>query len=154
MADVERIGELWEQLVIYHHALDARLPAPALNGGHLYARRVADKLDDSHTRVFVAQHDGRVIGFALGVIVDLVPEMFASDRGGFLADIYVEDDFRRQGIGRRLVDALAAWFRSRGVNHLELYVAARNHEGRSFWASLGGTEVMQRVRVELTENND
>lgn len=149
VTDAEAIGQLWEQLVTYHRTLDPALPRASENGADLYARRIRDKVGDSHTRTFVAESNGRIIGFVLGVIVDLVPEMFASETGGFLADIYVEPNYRRSGVGRALVKALSDWFQSRGVDYLELYVANSNTEGRAFWAALGGRDMMRRIRVPL-----
>jgi ribosomal protein S18 acetylase RimI-like enzyme len=148
--DAEAIGQLWTELVTYHRRLDGRLPRATENGAELYARRVIDRLGDDYTRVLVVENDdGEVIGFAIGVIVDLVPEMFAGESGGFLADIFVAEDYRRGGVGRRLVDALADWFRSRGVEYMEWYVASENQAGRDFWASLGGRDVMVRMRISL-----
>lgn len=148
-ADAEDIGQLWEKLVSYHHALDNQLPTATGEGGSVYARRIANRIEDTHTRALVAAHDGQVIGFALGVIVDMMPEMFEQEIGGFLADIYVEDDYRRLGVGRRLVHEMGQWFRSRGIQHMEWYVAARNRDGRTFWESLGGRDIMVRMRMEL-----
>jgi GNAT superfamily N-acetyltransferase len=150
--DADAIGVLWEQLVAYHRALDTRLPQATTNGGRLYARQIQDRLNDTFSRIYVAvdpDREERVVGFVVGVVVDLVPEMFVPEKGGFLADIFVSADYRKRGVGRALVEALADWFRSRGVQHIELYVAARNQEGRSFWEALDGDEVMIRVRMEL-----
>ncbi|MBC7871347.1 MAG: GNAT family N-acetyltransferase [Chitinophagaceae bacterium] len=146
---VDAIGELWVKLVAYHRGLDDKLPESAKDGGKLYARRILDRLEDTHARAFVAERDGLVIGYALGVIIDLVPEMFAQETGGFLADIFVEESERGHGIGRKLVDAMSEWFHSRGIAHMELYVASRNESGRAFWEAVGGREIMRRIRIEL-----
>jgi ribosomal protein S18 acetylase RimI-like enzyme len=148
--DADAIGQLWAELVSYHRRLDGRLPLAAENGAERYARRVVDRLDDDYTRVLVAENEaGSIVGFAVGVVIDLVPEMFAPESGGFVADIFVAETYRRSGVGRQLVDALADWFRSRGLEHMEWYVAAQNQAGREFWASLGGRDVMVRMRIEL-----
>jgi GNAT superfamily N-acetyltransferase len=151
-ADLEPIGMLWEKLVAYHRELDLRLPVAAVDGAERYTNRISDRLDDSYTRVLVAQlpgDDGQVVGFALGVIVELVPEMFVKESGGFLADIFVEAEYRRRGTGRQLVEMLADWFRSRGVEYMEWYVAAQNTTGRAFWEMMGGHDVMVRMRIDL-----
>lgn len=153
-ADAETIGRLWENLVTYHQALDDALPTAVIDGHKVYARRVVDRLHDTHTRILVAVDGDRVIGYVLGVIVDLVPEMFAPEEGGFLADIFVEESYRGRGIGRKLVISMAEWFRSRGVSYLEWYVAARNEFGRSFWKAIGGREIMIRMRAELKRTDN
>lgn len=154
LGDADAIGQMWEKLVTYHRELDMALPRSAPNGARLYAQRIREKVGDSHTGIFVAEVKNKPVGFVLGLIVDLVPEMFAPEIAGFLADIYVETGFRRTGIGRALVQALSDWFQSRGVGYIELYVANSNVEGRAFWASLGGRDMMRRVRVPLNGEND
>lgn len=147
--DIERIGEMWEKLVTYHQQLDERLPQASERGGELYGLRIIQHLEDTHTRILVAEVDGRLVGYTMGMILDLVPEMFRPQIGGFLADIFVEPDFRRNGIGGALVEALVAWFRSRGVQYMEWYAASQNQAGRAFWEALGGHEIMIRMRTDL-----
>jgi len=148
-SDAVVIGKMWEKLVTYHRRIDDDMPQATANGPELYARSLMNRLEDSHTRVLVAEVDGRVVGYVLGVVVDLVPEMFEHEAGGFLADIYVEDAYRGRGIGRALVENLAAWFRTHGVNHFEWHVAASNVEALGFWRALGGRDLMIRMRANI-----
>jgi GNAT superfamily N-acetyltransferase len=146
--DVDAIGELWLQLVAYHRQIDPEnMPESAPDGARRYAVRVGDSLDDSHTRVFVAEDNGRVVGYVMGVIVDMLPETFSAARSGFLADIYVLPDYRGQGVGRSLVEALRAWLQGRGVTHYEWFVAEKNSDARAFWQKVGGIDVMIRMRA-------
>ncbi len=147
--DIDAVARLWESLVDYHRQLDADLPPAAPQGARRYARRLLDRIDDPMTRVLVADVDGMVVGYVLGVVVDLAPEMFMQEASGFLADIYVDQAYRRQGVGRALVEALVAWFAQRGLHYYEWHVAALNQESVAFWRSLGGREVMLRMRGEI-----
>ncbi|MCU0496591.1 MAG: GNAT family N-acetyltransferase [Anaerolineae bacterium] len=149
-SDTEAIAQLWEKLVAYHRALDPDLPDAATNGGRLYAQRLSDRMNDSHTRIFVAVEDGQVVGYVLGVIVDLVPEMFQPEIGGFLADIYVDAPYRGRGIGRDLVETLMAWFQERQVRYVEWFVASKNADAQAFWTSLGGRDMMIRMRINFS----
>lgn len=149
--DQEAIARLWAGLVAYHHQRDAALPAAAYQGPKRYARRVVQRLDDPHHCVLVAELDERVVGFVLGMVVDLLADIFDQKPIGFLADIYVDETCRRRGIGRALVAALAAWFRERGLRSFEWQVAACNPEGLAFWRAMGGRDVMVRMRAELED---
>lgn len=149
--DADAIARMWEDLVRYHRDIDGDLPDSMPNGGSVYAQRLTNRLNDTHTRVLVAEADGRVVGYVLGVIVDLVPEMFAQEDGGFLADIYVDSAYRGKGIGRALVETLSEWFRERGVRYFEWYVAAHNQSGRAFWNAVGGRDMMIRMRTNLRD---
>jgi GNAT superfamily N-acetyltransferase len=154
MDDGDAIGELWLALVAYHQALDAALPGAAPGGQHRYVRRLLDRLDDRRTRVLVAEVDGRVVGYALAMVADLMPDIFDQQASGFLSDIYVEADARRLGIGRALIEALKTWFREQGVLHFDWHVSAQNHEGIAFWRAVGGRDVMLRMRSQIEEDHD
>ncbi|MBE2268478.1 MAG: GNAT family N-acetyltransferase [Anaerolinea sp.] len=147
--DIDAIARLWLALVEFHREIDGDLPAAAPNGALRYARRLIDRVEDSQSRVLVAEADGHVVGYVLGMVVDLVPEMFAQPPSGFLADIFVDAEHRRQGVGRALVDALAAWFREHGLDYYEWHVAARNTAAVEFWRAVGGRDVMLRMRGEI-----
>lgn len=56
---------------------------------------------------------------------------------GYLADMYVLPEYRRQGIGSKLFDLAQRWFSENGITHVELNVLAKNLPGRSFWKSKG-----------------
>lgn len=146
--DVFEIGQMWEKLAQFHNMLDSALPPAARGGGAVYARRLIARLSDAQTRVIVAEHDGALIGYALAVVVDVIPDMFIQENSGFLADIYVDDAYRRQGVGRMLVDDITAWLAGQGIRSFEWYVAEHNTAGKRFWESVGGRRVMIRMRAE------
>ncbi len=115
----------------------------------LYASRLLERRDDPDTRTFVAEVDGEAVGYVLGAVIDMLPDLFEHDDVGFIADIYVAESFRRHGIARALVDTINAWFAEQGVAHTEWQVADANAAGRRFWESVGGRPLMTRMRVEL-----
>ena len=150
-ADAERIGELWEEMVAYHAALDPQTFRPADRGAERYARGILDRLRDSGARVLVAEIDGAVVGYVNGVIADITTELFMPLRCGLLADIYVQTAYRRRGLGKQLVERMMLWFRSRSVSHFEWHVSAGNHEALAFWKAIGGETTMLRMRASLPE---
>jgi ribosomal protein S18 acetylase RimI-like enzyme len=153
-ADAPAIARLWQSLVSYHQTLDAALPVAAPDGAGRYTERVLQHLDDPYTCALIAEDNEQVVGFVLGMIVDLLPDIFAQEPGGFLADIYVDAAHRRHGIGSLLVTSLQQWFREQGVTHYDWHVAANNPEALAFWRALGGREVMIRMRASLRDQHD
>jgi len=150
-SDAERIGELWSEMVAYHAELDAQTFRPAERGAELYARGILDRLNDPQARVLVLEMDGEVAGFINGVVADITTEMFMPLRCGLLADIYLRAAYRRRGFGRQLVERLALWFRSQGVDHFEWHVSARNQAALAFWRSIGAETTMLRMRAAIRE---
>lgn len=151
--DASAIGQLWSQMIAYHVALDPAMPIAAPDGAQRYQRRIEGRLDDPMTRVLVAEIDGQVIGYVLGMVVDLTPEIFEQMHGGFVADIFVLPDYRRQGIGRELVERLMLWFQSKQISYFEWHVAKSNIDGVAFWESIGGRTVMLRMRANIEGGN-
>lgn len=147
--DVEKIGQMWEKLAMLHHDLDPALPPAAMGGGRVYARRLVGRLNDPLTRLVVVESDGSLVGFALAVIVDVIPDMFVQENTGLLADIFVEETHRRRGIGRLMVDDIKSWLRANGVRRFEWHVAEKNRAGCDFWKAMGGERVMVRMRADI-----
>ncbi len=147
--DEGAIARLWLELSEYHVALDPRLPVPVDGAAELYATRLLERRDDQYTRTYVAEVDGEVVGYVLGAVIDMLPDLFAHDDVGFIADIYVAESYRRHGIARRLVEAINGWFVGEGVSHTEWQVAAANESGRRFWEAVGGRPLIVRMRVDL-----
>ena len=150
-ADADRIGELWAEMVAYHAELDEQTFRPAGAGAELYARGILSRLNDADARVLVVELEGEVIGFVNGVIANITTEMFMPLRCGLLSDIYLKEGYRRQGLGRQLVERLTLWFRSQGVRTFEWHVSARNSEALAFWKSIGGETTMLRMRAPIPE---
>jgi len=56
---------------------------------------------------------------------------------------------RRQGVARRLVEAVREGLRSKGAPRLVLHTASKNVAARQFFAALGFRETMLELTVEL-----
>jgi ribosomal protein S18 acetylase RimI-like enzyme len=145
--DQDAIARMWEALSAYHTRLDARMPQMAAGAPAAYASRLIEMRSDAHTRAFVAEVDGATVGYVLGAIVDLTPDLFEHEDVGFVADIYVEPALRRRGIARQLFDALCHWFAQQNVYRVEWQVAVANEEARRFWESVGGRDLVVRMRL-------
>lgn len=60
---------------------------------------------------------------------------------GCINGIYVKDEARRQGLGRKLFDAAVEWFKRENINYLELYHMANDERAAAFWQNMGFTVV-------------
>jgi ribosomal protein S18 acetylase RimI-like enzyme len=91
--------------------------------------------------VYVALDDnGRVVGFAIGG----PPREDAREGTGELYNLGVQASHRRRGLGRRLVQAVAAHLAQRGMLALIIGCLATNTRGRRFYEALGGRVVGER----------
>jgi GNAT superfamily N-acetyltransferase len=80
-------------------------------------------VDEGRTRVAV--DGGRIIGFSTISVIAPITE---------LDDLFVDPDWMRQGVGTALVDDLANFARSEGIERIEV---TGNPHARSFYEAVG-----------------
>ena len=147
--DVGRIGELWLEMIEYHRGFDESMFRASAKGAALYSENIQNRLSDRFTRVLVAEVRGEIVGYALGMILDVTTELFMPMRSGFVSDIYVVGEHRRRSHGRQLVERLVLWFQAQDVRSFEWHVTAKNHNALKFWEAIGGQITMLRMRAEI-----
>jgi aminoglycoside 3-N-acetyltransferase I len=88
----------------------------------------------THHLLVAYDADGRPVGFVSGV------ETTHPDKGTemFLYELGVDASVRRRGVGRRLVEELAALARRHGCHGMWVSVATDNEPARATYASAGG----------------
>ncbi|ONG57243.1 GNAT family N-acetyltransferase [Pseudoroseomonas deserti] len=110
----------------------------------VYRRGLVERRDGEALFVAIARDTpdgpGQVVGFASGG-----KARRSGLAEGEIATLYVLDDWRDQGIGRRLLRAAAAHLAAIGCHSAMLWVLTEN-PARWFYQHLGG----RRVAVELT----
>ncbi|MCI0705232.1 MAG: GNAT family N-acetyltransferase [Planctomycetia bacterium] len=90
---------------------------------------------------FVALNEvGEVIGVSLAG---------HDGRRGYLHHVAVAEAFRKQGLGRLLVERCAAVLKLEGIEKINLWVKADNAAGLAFWNRVGGRERRDIVTVSI-----
>ena len=88
---------------------------------------------------FVAEEDGNIAGVIIA----------GNDgRRGYIYHTAVSPDYRRRGIGSKLVDEALKALKELGINKVALVVFSRNEHGNAFWEKVGFN-----VRDDLTYRN-
>jgi GNAT superfamily N-acetyltransferase len=93
----------------------------------------------SNDRTLVAEADGDVVGYAsIGGA-----RAGGSDAGEIYA-LYVETDWREQGVGRALIETAFARFRRRGLKAAFIWCLEGNTAARGFYLRCGGKLLGER----------
>jgi GNAT superfamily N-acetyltransferase len=113
--------------------IDASGPAWQLEGERHVRQRLGLDL-----AVFVAAHPedaDRLVASAAGTIAARLPgPRNGAGRVGYVQWVSTEPDFRRRGLGRRLMESLLAWYGANDVANVELHATP---DGEPLYRSLG-----------------
>ncbi len=91
-------------------------------------------LGNPFARVVVAENGDRAVGMVSGQLVVSTAE------GGpavLVEDVVVSACFRQRGIGRRLLDEIAAWAAAKGAGRLQLLADRNNGAALAFYEKTG-----------------
>ncbi|MGG3007122.1 N-acetyltransferase family protein [Geobacillus stearothermophilus] len=103
-------------------------------------------LRQSNHSVFVAEENGRVVGFVSGGR-NRASDGSAAQYDGELYAIYLLKEAQGKGLGRQLVQALVGDLTQKGIHSLAVWVLTDN-PSRGFYERLGGEKVAEE-RVEI-----
>jgi ribosomal protein S18 acetylase RimI-like enzyme len=150
-ADAAAMGQLGELLVRMHHDFDPqRFLEPTPQTAQGYGAFLGRQIGEPDAIIIVAERDGNIIGYAYGS-VEGYDYMSLRGPAGALQDIVVDPAYRRQGVGRMLLDAIIAALEARGVPRTLLSTAVRNEAAQRLFASVGFRPTMIEMTKETTE---
>jgi len=137
--DAADAARLWMQSAKEHTSHDL-IYTTSPGAERVMQRFLADLTSSSHAFLFVAEYDGRSVGFVSGELRESSPT-FRPKTWASVDDVFVESNYRNLGVGRALVEGVKAWAKERGADGVSLQVAAANAKGRKFYEDLGFREV-------------
>ncbi|MDP5008894.1 MAG: GNAT family N-acetyltransferase [Glaciimonas sp.] len=90
--------------------------------------------------VFVAEIDGKIIGFAAGITLKEAKLGYDAE----LTALYLIPSVQRAGIGRRLVAHVATALAAAGANNMLVWVLSENKIARDFYVKLGAELLLEQ----------
>lgn len=145
-ADLPAIGRLGALLVRTHHDFDPkRFLAATSQTEHAYGSFLGTQLDDPNIIILVADRYGEVIGYTYAGVEG---NDYMSLRGpaGVLYDIVVDPAYRKQGVGRMLLDTTLEELKARGAPRVVLSTAEKNASAQRLFDRAG----FRRTMIEMT----
>jgi len=147
--DQKELGRMAGALVRMHHALDPQrffLVEPIEEG---YGRWLVRTSKSDKSIMIVAESAGTVVGYAWATLEER-DWMMLLDACAALQDIWVDEDARRHGVARALLERVAERAAARGAPRLVLSTAAKNETAQRFFESMGFRRTMIEMTRELT----
>lgn len=119
LADYDEVIDLWRST-----------EGIGLSSADTY-ERIADYLVRNPGLSFIVRSGGALIGAVL---------CGHDGRRGYLHHLAVRAEWRKQGVGRMLIEGCMDGLRKAGIEKCHLFVFAENEAGKSFWRGAGWKE--------------
>ena len=95
---------------------------------------IEDQVRKGEDASFVAQIDGKVVGYMISYIVF---GGFGLEKGAWIATLGVDPKFMGRGIGKKLAEEILAVYREKGINDIYTSVRWDSVDLLSFFKTLG-----------------
>jgi len=145
--DIDTIITLWKEFMEFHAARDPFFEI-ASGGDSNFKKFIIDKLSDESSFIFVARMEKVIAGYCLGYISEY-PPVFRIKRFGMISDMAVNINYRRKGIGERLLEESKKWFTQKEIQRVELKVAISNEISTSFWRKMGFKPFVESMFMDI-----
>jgi GNAT superfamily N-acetyltransferase len=146
-ADIPVLAEL--ELVLPHHMVGApvfsKLPLQPIEE---VREEIEGDFDDPRYTWLVAEHEGNVVGDAIGLSVEHSSgnsSLIRPASAGFLGYAAVLPEARGLGVGRALGEAVMAWSRDAGYGAVTTDWRSTNTEADRTWRALGFRPTFRRL---------
>ena len=137
--DVERIGQLLEQVLAIHH--EGRPDLFRSSGRKFSDDELKSLLHNEEIPIFVAvDENDRVLGYAICIVQSLVGRSATLDRKTLhVDDLCVDEQCRHQHVGKTLYEHVCRYAKEQGCFNVTLNVWAFNHDAIRFYEACGMT---------------
>ena len=126
-----------EQIAKLHESWDPDKYGFLPNPGKMYRSWLRQRSGDPRSVFLVAQHaSGNLAGFIVGTTEREIP-IYRLEEFGFIHDLWVEPQYRNEGLARQLVMLTIERFREIGVKQIRCDTAAPNEIARALFARCG-----------------
>ena len=105
-------------------------------------RQIDDDLNANADGVFVAELDGKVVGF-ISTRIDRATKI------GGIPNFSVLPGNQKHGIGRKLAAAAVAYLQAAGMEYAKIETLEQNAVGRHFYPKLGFREVARQLHFVM-----
>lgn len=147
LGDAERINELRRQVNDLHVA--GRPNHFKAGFGEELQKHVYMYLTDGIGYAAVDEEDGQITGMVMVDYIDRPESPYRyAERFAHIAEICVDEQYRRRGVGKRLLDFVKADAKEKGFSRIELDVWAFN-DALAFYEAEGYTVFRRYMELKL-----
>ena len=113
-----------------------------------YEEYLKNDLKSKWRAIFVAIKDNQIVGSVTGKIYRTL-YVCGFERCGFISNVFVKKEFRKQSIAKKLVEALTNWFKEMKATKLSLELYENNIPAINLYHKLGFKNYSIKMRKEI-----
>ncbi|HEX8911009.1 MAG TPA: GNAT family N-acetyltransferase [Humisphaera sp.] len=152
-ADLPAVLPMVRKEAAFHEGLDPAKYPYRSDPGEVYRGWLTKRVTDERSVFLVADAAGRgepprPVGFLIGMVEAEIP-IYRVREFGFVHDVWVDDDYRHEGVGRQLVMRAVERFKEIGVVQVRLDVVHTNEAARKLFEQCGFRPSVTEMLVEL-----
>lgn len=146
--DVPDVTPMVRKLCELHRSWD-RAKYDFLEGiEEMYRSWLISRANDPRAVFMVATREGRAVAFLIGTVEREIP-IYHLKEFGFIHDLWVEEEYRHEGIARQMVMQAIEQFREIGVKQIRLDTAQPNEAARRLFESCGFRASVTEMLTEI-----
>jgi ribosomal protein S18 acetylase RimI-like enzyme len=154
--DLDEVAELFVMQAIHVKNLNdpycdnnAEIDGVELNKN--FKNHFSSLMNNNEALVVIAKEDGKIVGFAIGTIIQCRVPGFISkiEKVGYIDEAYVDVGFRRKGVLRELEAGILKFFKEHNLRYVELNYFNSNRIAKASWNALGYRTYMEYARKEI-----
>lgn len=148
--DVPAVLPMVEKLCKLHESWDPAKYSFLPNVPQMYDQWLRERAGHRRSVFLVAEtaRPEKIVGFVIGTVEREIP-IYRLKEYGFLHDLWVEPEYRHEGVARQMVMLAIEKFGEMGVEQVRLDTAAKNEAARRLFESCGFSESVREMLIEL-----
>ena len=146
--DVPRVVPMVRKIAAMHQQLDPAKYTFRSDPGDMYRDWLVTQAKNPRAVFLVADSGETLAGFLVATVVEEIP-IYRVEEVGFIHDVWVEEDYRHEGIARQLVTVCIERFRAIGVPQVRCDTAWQNPAARDLFTRCGFRPSVVEMILEL-----
>ena len=155
LKDISQIIGLWKDFMEEHdqdvakrNKLLKEQIIKSKTGASKFRTHIIELLKKKKGRLIVAEENGILVGYNLAQIKKEIP-VFKLKRFGLIADLYVQKEFRGQGIATQFKDEAVKWFKRNKIKYMSITVYPDNPHAYKIYQKWGFSDYKINMRKKI-----
>jgi ribosomal protein S18 acetylase RimI-like enzyme len=113
-----------------------------------YGRWLPSRVTDPRSVLLVADRKPGLVAFLVGTVETEIP-LYRLKEFGFIHDLWVEEEYRHEGIGRQMMMLAIEQFKKIGVKQIRLDTVMPNEAARNLFKKVGFRPAVIEMLLEI-----